>query len=126
MSSQILPLGIKNRTKTELPALIALEAIGQSWFSEDHRCDLMSIAMVVQFMVEPDSELHAMSCELVSLLGPDVLDIEQLRPLVVTLNCWLQRQSNGRVQAAINRLLGHAPKVWAGRGSKTSARRAHG
>ena len=117
MNSQILPLGIKNRTKTELPALIALEAIGQPWFSEDHRCDLMSIAMVVQFMVEQDSEMHAMSCELVSLLGPDELDIEQLRPLVVTLNCWLQRQPNGRVQASINRLLGHVPKA--------SAKRAH-
>ncbi len=118
MSSQILPLGIKNRTKTELPALIALEAIGQSWFSEDHRCDLMSIAMVVQFMVEPDSELHAMSCELVSLLGPDALEIDRLRPLVVPLNCWLQKQPNGRVQTAINRLLGRAPT--------TSAKRAHG
>ena len=122
MNSHILPLGIKNRTKTELPALIALEAIGQPWFGEDHRCDLMSIAMVVQFMVEQDSEIHAMSRELVSLLGPDDLDIEQLRPLVVTLNCWLQRQPNGRVQAAINRLLGHAPKASA---PKASAKRAH-
>lgn len=118
MSSQILPLGIKNRTKTELPALIALEAIGQPWFTEDHRCDLMSIAMVAQLMVEQGSEIHVLSCELIALLGPDELDVGQLRVVVVTINSWLQRQPNGRVQVAINRLLGRAPKA--------SARRAHG
>lgn len=106
----MFPLGIKNRTKTELPALIALEAIGQSWFNEDHRCDLMSIALVAQLMTLEGSEIHAASCELISLLAPDALDIDQVRPVVVVLNTWIQKQPNSRVQGAIDTLLGCAPK----------------
>src|ERR1035437_9125491 len=109
MRSQILPLGIKNRTKTELPALIALQAIGQPWFTEEHRCDLMSIALVAQLVSEERGEIRTASCELISLLGPDDLDIDKLRPVVVTINTWIQRQPNGRVQAAVDRLLGRAP-----------------
>lgn len=109
MNSQILPLGIKNRTKTELPALIALQAIGQAWFTEDHRCDLMSIALVAQLISAEGSDIRAASCELISLLGSDELDIDQLRPFVVRINSWIQRQPNGRVQAAVDRLLGRAP-----------------
>jgi hypothetical protein len=118
MKNQILPLGIKNRTKTELPALIALEAIGQPWFNEDHRCDLMSIALVSQLMAEKDSDIHVASAELITLLGPDELSLEQLEPLVVMVNTWLQRQPNSRVQAAINVLLGVTPKK--------AQKRAHG
>jgi hypothetical protein len=118
MKTQILPLGIKNRTKTELPALIALEAIGQPWFSEDHRCDLMSIALVAQLMTEPGSEIHALSASLIELLGPDELSLAELEPRVVLINSWLQRQPNARVQAAINTLLGVAPKK--------ASKRAHG
>jgi hypothetical protein len=118
MKTQILPLGIKNRTKTELPALIALEAIGQPWFNEDHRCDLMSIALVAQVMTEKESEIHLASAELITLLGPDELSLEPLEPLVVLINDWLQRQPNGRVQSAINVLLGHTPKK--------ASKRAHG
>ncbi|MGZ3237124.1 MAG: hypothetical protein ACXU8A_07090 [Burkholderiaceae bacterium] len=118
MKTQILPLGIKNRTKTELPALIALEAIGQPWFNEDHRCDLMSIALVAQLMAEKESDIHVASEELIALLGPDELSLEQLEPRVVMINTWLQKQPNGRVQAAINILLGVAPKK--------ASKRAHG
>ena len=109
MRSQILPLGIKNRTKTELPALIALEAIGQPWFKEEHRCDLMSIALVAQLVSIQGSEIRAVSCKLISLLGPDDLDIDKLRPVVVTINTWIQKQPNGRVRTAVDRLLGRAP-----------------
>ncbi len=110
MTSKMLPLGIKNRTKTELPALIALEAINQPWFNEDHRCDLMSIAQVAQLMTVEGTDIHPGSCELITLLGPDALDLEQVRPVVVVLNTWIQRQPNGRVQAAIDSLLGCAPR----------------
>jgi hypothetical protein len=118
MKTQILPLGIKNRTKTELPALVALEAIGQSWFNEDHRCDLMSVALVSRLMSEPNSEIHTAAGELIVLLGPDELSLEQLEPHVVLLNDWLQKQPNGRVDTAINALLGVPPKK--------AAKRAHG
>jgi hypothetical protein len=118
MKTQILPLGIKNRTRTELPALIALEAIGQPWFSEDHRCDLMSIGLVAQLMSEPGSEIHTVSAELIELLGPDELNLSQLEPRVVLINSWVQRQPNSRVQAAIDMLLGATPKK--------ASKRAHG
>jgi hypothetical protein len=110
MNTSILPLGIKNRTKTELPALIALEAIGQPWFSEDHRCDLMSIALVTQLLADKDSEVRQASVELVERLGPDELTLETLEPLVVMVNDWLQRQPNSRVQIAIDILLGRTSK----------------
>lgn len=122
MNQQILPLGIKNRSVTELPALIALEAIGQPWFNEDHRCDLMSIALVAQLMVEKGSEVHIASCELIELLGPDELELASLEPLVVAINTWLQRQPNERVQVAIDRLLGRT-RVKA---HKKSHKRSHG
>lgn len=109
MTSKILPLGIKNRTKTELPALIALEAIGQPWFNEQHRCDLQSIALISQLISGEGGEIRAASCELISLLEPDDLDIDKVRPVVVTINTWFQTQPNGRVQAAIDRLLRRAP-----------------
>jgi hypothetical protein len=104
MATHILPLGIKNRMKTELPALIALEAIGQSWFCENHRFDLMSIALVSQLMTTQESEIHKASSALVALLEPQSLDIEEIRPLVMMVNAWLQRQPNCRVQAAIIKL----------------------
>jgi hypothetical protein len=109
MNTKILPLGIKNRTKTELPALIALEAIGQEWFNEDHRCDLMSIALVSQLISAEGTEIRAASSELIALLGSDDLDIDKVQPVVVAINSWIQRQPNGRVQTAIDRLLGRPP-----------------
>jgi hypothetical protein len=109
MNSCILPLGIKNRTKTELPALIALEAIGQAWFTEGHRCDLMSIALVSQLISQEGSDIRAASSELLVLLEQDKLDIETLRPVVVPINAWIQKQPNCRVQTAIDRLLGRKP-----------------
>lgn len=120
MKTQVLPLGIKNRTRTELPALIALEAIGQPWFSEDHRCDLMSIALVAKLLTEAGSDIHTASNELILLLGPDELVLEQLEPLVVPINDWLQKQPNGRVETAINVLLGVPPK------KEKAQKRAHG
>jgi hypothetical protein len=92
-----------------LPALIALEAIGQPWFNDDHRCDMMSIALVSQLLAEKDSEIFIASGQLIELLGPDELSLEALEPLVVMINTWLQRQPNERVQAAIDILLGKAP-----------------
>src|SRR6187397_3087932 len=49
-TKRLLPLGIKNPIKTELPALVALEAIGKPWFSETHLSDLLAIALVSQIL----------------------------------------------------------------------------
>jgi hypothetical protein len=118
MTDQILPLGIKDRTKTELPALVALQAIGKPWFTEDHRCDLMSIALVAQLLAVEEKEIHAASCDLIALLGPDDLDIDRIAPLVVAINDWIQLQPNGRVQNAVDRLLGRAPRKTRRKGSR--------
>jgi hypothetical protein len=108
MTTNILPLGIKNRTKTELPALIALEAIGQDWFSESHRFDLMSIALVSQLLTIRGSEIHLASSALVSMLESPTLDAKEIRPPTIMINTWLQKQPNCRVQAAITKLLNGA------------------
>jgi hypothetical protein len=110
MNLRILPLGIKNRSKTELPALIALEAIGQDWFNDNHRCDLVAIAMVSQLMSSTTNEIHIVSEELISFLQKPILDKDEIRSSVIKINMWLQKQPNGRVQAAIDKLLGRKPK----------------
>ena len=102
---KLLPLGIKKRTTTELPALIALEALGQPWFCEQHLTDLMALAMVCQLAAEPGSEIHACASELFALLGQEPLDPAEIRPRVLLTNDWTQRQPNGRIQDAIDRLL---------------------
>ncbi|WP_323002101.1 hypothetical protein [Denitromonas sp.] len=102
---KLLPLGIKKRTTTELPALIALEAIGQPWFCEAHLTDLMALSMVCQVATEAGSEVNTAALELFDLLGKDPLDAPAIKPLVVFTNDWMQRQPNGRIQDAIDRLL---------------------
>lgn len=111
---KLLPLGIKNQLKTELPALIALEAVGQSWFTENHLADLMSLAMVCMVLAEPGGEVHEAASALFVELGKPALDLASLRPLVGKTSLWLQRQPNGRVEAAIDQLLGDHCKPAAG------------
>jgi len=101
---KLLPLGVKKRTTTELPALIALEAIGKPWFCEAHLTDLMAVSMVCQVAAEPGSEVNA-ALELFDLLGKEPLDAKQVEPLLMFTNDWIQRQPNGRIQDAIDRLL---------------------
>lgn len=103
---KLLPLGIKNQVKTELPALVALEAVGQPWFCEDHLTDMMSLAMVCMVLAEPSSEIHDAASKLFVELGKPELDAATLRPLVGKTSVWLQRQPNGKVEHAIDELLG--------------------
>jgi hypothetical protein len=102
---KLLPLGVKKRTTTELPALIALEAIGKPWFCEAHLTDLMAVSMVCQVAAEPGSEVHQAALELFDLLGKEPLDAEAVGPLLMFTNDWVQRQPNGKIQDAIDRLL---------------------
>lgn len=105
MRERLLPLGIKNPVKTELPALMALEAIGKPWFGEGHLADLRAIALVCAILAEQASDAQSVSAELMALLEASELDIDEIRPRVVALTIWMQRQPNGRVQAAIKKLL---------------------
>lgn len=108
MKERLLPLGIKNPVKTELPALVALEAIGQPWLGEGHLADLRAIALVSSIVGEQSSDARSVADELIGLLDATELDIQEIRPRVVALTIWLQRQPNGRVQAAITKLLSQA------------------
>lgn len=104
MRKKLLPLGIKNPMKTELPAMVALEAIGKPWFCEQHLSDLMVLAMVCQVAAEEGTEVHTAACELFVALGEAQLDAAQIEPLVSLTCAWMQKQPNGRIQAAIDRL----------------------
>ena len=70
MKKRLLPLGIKNPIKTELPALIALEAIGKPWFAESHRSDLLVIGLITQMLAPEGSFIHVIADELITALDP--------------------------------------------------------
>jgi hypothetical protein len=105
MRKRLLPLGIKNPTKTELPALIALEAIGQPWFGESHLSDLIAIALVSRLLAKEGSYIHMIAGELMSFIDGGDLKLDDVRPVVIDMLAWLRVQPNGRVQAAIDTLL---------------------
>jgi len=107
---RLLPLGIKDPIKTELPALVALEAIGKPWFTETHLSDLLAIALVSQILAVKGSYIDIVAGELIAALQTPELSIEEIRPLVIDISAWLQVQDNGRVDTAIATLLKQQPK----------------
>ena len=97
---RLLPLGIKDPIKIELPALVALEAIGKPWFSETHHSDLLAIALVSQIMTGEGSYIHVVAGELISALQAVELNIDEIRPWSSisapgcrcrTMDAWIQR-----------------------------------
>lgn len=110
MRKRLLPLGIKNPVKTELPALVALEAIGKPWFCEQHLSDLLALAMVCQVLAKEGTEEHQAACKLFVELDRLDLDLATIEPLVSLTNAWVQRQPNGKVEAAVERLLSNVRK----------------
>jgi hypothetical protein len=102
---RLLPLGIKDPMKTELPALVALEAIGKPYFSEMHLADLLVIALVSEVLAVKGSFIHLIAGELKEALQAPELNLEVIRPLVCDISAWLQVQDNGRVDTAIEQLM---------------------
>jgi hypothetical protein len=99
----VLPLGIKNRVRTELPALVALTAIGESWFSDQHRTDLLAVALVVGELAEPDS-LQAQCAAKLQHRCEQIIAAENKVEIALNLaEClpWLQVQPNFRVERAL-------------------------
>lgn len=99
----VLPLGIKNRFQTELPALVALTAIGEPWFSTDHQSDLLAVALVVREMA-PAGSLQAECAVELQRLCEQTISIETKVQIALNLaEClpWLQLQSNARIQRAL-------------------------
>jgi hypothetical protein len=99
----VLPLGIKNKLQTELPALVALTAIGEPWFSGEHQADLLAVALVVNELAPADS-LQAQCASELQRLCEQLITTENKVEIALNLaEClpWLQVQPNHRVQRAL-------------------------
>jgi hypothetical protein len=99
----VLPLGIKNKVKTELPALVALSAIGEPWFSPQHQSDLLAVALVVHEMA-PEGTLPAQSAVTLRKLCAQEITAEHKVDIALNLaEClpWLQVQPNSRIDRAV-------------------------
>jgi hypothetical protein len=99
----VLPLGIKNRAKTELPALVALTAIGEDWFSEQQQADLLVVALVVLELAEPDSLQEQCATELKRLCEQTITIDNKVDIALNLAEClpWLQLQPNSRIDQAV-------------------------
>jgi hypothetical protein len=99
----VLPLGIKNRFQTELPALVALTAIGESWFSAEHQSDLLAVALVVRELAPEGSLQVECAVELQRLCEREISLDNKVEIALNLAEClpWLQLQSNARIQSAI-------------------------
>ncbi|MDP1525522.1 MAG: hypothetical protein Q8M20_06915 [Rhodocyclaceae bacterium] len=108
--SAVLPLGIKNKLKTELPALVALTAIGQSWFTAQHQSDLLAVALVVREMALPGSLQADCAAELQRLCEQEITMENKTNIALNLAEClpWLQVQQNHLVANAIQALAAKA------------------
>ncbi|MDO8944439.1 MAG: hypothetical protein Q7U75_14755 [Desulfobacterales bacterium] len=99
----VLPLGIKDRVKTELPALVALTAIGEPWFSEQHQTDLLAVALVVGELAPAGSLQAQCAAELQRQCGQAIGAENKVEIALNLAEClpWLQMQSNARVERAL-------------------------
>lgn len=99
----VLPLGIKNKVKTELPALVALAAIGEPWFSDQHQSDLLVVALVVRELAEADSLPAQCAAELQRLCEQPITLDQKVGIALNLAEClpWLQLQQNHQVERAI-------------------------
>lgn len=110
----VLPLGIKDRQKTELPALVALTAIGEPWFSTQHQLDLLAVALVVGEMAPNDSVEAQCAAELQRLCGGQIVGLDSKVEIALNLaEClpWLQLQPNHKIQHALKTLMDREYRV---------------
>ena len=99
----VLPLGIKNRMQTELPALVALTAIGEPWFSDQHQSDLLAVALVVGELAPDDSFEAQCAAVLRRLVEQPVAMVDKVAIALNLAEClpWLQVQPNYRIAHAL-------------------------
>jgi len=103
----ILPLGIKDRVRTELPALVALAAIGEPWFSGEHQADLLAVALVVHELAPADSLPSLCATELQRLCEQTIMQENKVEIALNLAEClpWLQVQPNTQIQRALETIL---------------------
>ena len=99
----VLPLGIKKRVQTELPALVALTAIGEPWFSGTHQADLLAVALVVRELAPSGSLQAQCAVELQRLCEQPITMANKVEIALNLAEClpWLQVQQNSRIQCAL-------------------------
>ena len=98
-----LPLGIKNRFQTELPALVALTAIGEPWFSVGQQFDLLAVALVVRELA-PAGRLQAQCAAELQRQCEQIITAENRVEIALNLaEClpWLQLQPNFRIERCL-------------------------
>ena len=103
----VLPLSIKNRVRTELPALVALTAIGEPWFSHEHQADLLAVALVVRELA-PEGGLQAQCAAALQRLCEESITMANKADIALNLaEClpWLQAQANFQVLRALKAVL---------------------
>lgn len=101
--NSVLPMGIKNRIQTELPALVALTAIGQPWFSSQHQADLLAVALVVQELASAGSQQAECANELQRLCEQEITMDNKVAIALNLAEClpWLQVQQNFKIDRAL-------------------------
>jgi hypothetical protein len=99
----VLPLAIKNRFQTELPALLALEGIGEPWFSGQHQSDLLAVGLVVAELAPAGSIQARCAAELQRQCEKIITVADKVEIALNLAEClpWLQLQSNSRVERAL-------------------------
>ena len=102
-SRTVLPLGIKHRSRTELPALVALTAIGEPWFCKQHQTDLLVVALVVQELAPADSLEAQCAFRLREHCEKPITAEDKVDVALNLAEClpWLQLQPNHLVDRAI-------------------------
>ncbi len=101
--TKTLPLNIKNRVQTELPALVALTAIGEPWFSAEHQADLLAVALVVHELA-PEGGLQSQCSAALQFLCEEPITMANKVDIALNLaEClpWFQEQTNSRVLRAL-------------------------
>jgi hypothetical protein len=103
----VLPLGIKNKIQTELPALVALAAIGEPWFSSEHQADLLAVALVVRELAPAGSPQAQCSTKLQRLCEQSITMDSKVDIALNLAEClpWLQMQPNARIQNALESVM---------------------
>jgi len=90
-----------------LPALLALAAIGEPWFSPEHQTDLLAVALVVRELA-PEGSLQSQCSAALQVLceGP----VTMANKVDIALNLaeclpWLQVQPNSGILRALKVVL---------------------
>ena len=114
MKSKLLPGNAKNSTIVELPALIALKGLGQSWFNVSHFNEILSIVLIWHEMCnwcEVTNDIKELLAEIgmrkivngdFAFKSEEIRRLNELVPIMVEA---IAKSPNNKVDAAIQKIL---------------------